>query len=327
MAVLRLPRGPRRPAAMLSALLGAAVALAMAMPASALAAAPGPERRAGPARARVRAVPPSGLTATQGQGPADATATTLAETGARPGGVVTFTATVTGEARAAHLPVRAGTVSLYRNGASRPLGVAASGTGSGTGVYRLSVRLDAVGPVSVVAVYAPPGGSTRYRGSTSPAVAVTGPACSTCSGVETTADIVPAGVLSISTPYTASDPLDLGTLALDPSGTFFSASVPLDPGSSDVTTAGSGPAGQRLDLLRPACRGSAGRPGRHRLTRPGRPGRARDHYRCGTGGGHDGINGINGINGTITINAPTSTQAGTFGGAIVLTVSNGTPSG
>jgi hypothetical protein len=235
--------------------------------------------------------------------------------------------------------------------------------------------------VSVVAVYAPPGGSTRYRGSTSPAVAVTGPACSMCSGVQTTADIVPAGVLSISTPYTASDPLDLGTLTLDPSGTLFSASVPLDPGSSDVTTAGSGPAGPAFNGITVIDTQASNLPwtitawasdlgdggdsalslisgenvGLTGLTAVPVPGSSvtasdltffdrpaadppvgpADTGSLGLGGqvAHvivtDGgqAEGTIGINGTITINAPTSTQAGTFGGAIVLTLSNGTPSG
>lgn len=249
------------------------------------------------------AVLPSRLTATQDQGPAETTATTLAETGARPGGVVTFTATVTGEARAAHLPVPAGTVSFYRNGASRPLGVAAS------------------------------------------------------------------------------DPLDLGTLAVDPSGTFFSASVPLDPGSSDVTTAGSGPAGPAFNGITVVDTQASNLPwsitawasdlgdggdsalslisgenvGLTGLTAVPVPGSSvtasdltffdqpaadppvgpADTGSLGLGGqvAHVIITdagqaeGTIGINGTITINAPTSTQAGTFGGAIVLTLSNGTPSG
>ncbi|HUB37487.1 MAG TPA: hypothetical protein VMA72_01405 [Streptosporangiaceae bacterium] len=384
MAVLPLPRGLGRLASMLTALLGAAVTLAVTMPAGALAAETGPAPHAGPARASGGAAPPSQGRAAHGS--AAATATTLSETGARPDGVVTLAATVTaatvtGEARTASLPVSAGTVSFYGNGASRPLGIGASGTGSAAGVYTLSARLDAAAPESVVAIYAPPGGSTRYRGSRSAAVSVAGPACSTCAGVQTTADIVPAGVLSISTPYTASEPLDLGTLALNPSGTFFSASAPLDPDSSDVPSAGGGPAdpafngitvvdtqvsnlpwtitawasdlgdggdsslslisGEDVGLtdltVVPVPDGSvtAGdltffdQPAAHPPVGPA------DTGSLGLGGQVAHVivtdagqaEGTIGINGTITVNAPTSTEAGTFGGTIVLTLSNGTPSG
>jgi len=381
MAVLPLPRGLGCPVRMLTALLGAAVALAVAMPASALAAEPGPALHADPARAGGGAVPPSRGSATHASGSAAATATTLAETGAGPGGVVTFTATVTDEATLAHRPVSAGTVSFYRNGASRPLGAATSGRGSGTGVYTLSVRLDAAGPESVVAAYAPPGGTTRYRGSTSAAVSFAVPACSTCTGVQTTADILPAGLLSISTPYTASDPLDLGTLALNPSGTFFSASAPLDPSGSDVPTAGAGPAdptfngitvvdtqasnspwtitawasdlsdggdsapslisGENVGLTGltavPVPGGSVTASDLTFLDQPAAdpPVGPTDTGSLGLGGQPAHVivtdtaqaEGTIGINGTITINAPTSTEAGTFGGVIVLTLSDGTPSG
>jgi hypothetical protein len=291
--------------------------------------------------------------------------------------VVTFTATVADEAAAAHLPVPAGAVSFYANGASRPLGAAASGTGSGTGVYTLSARLDA-GPESVVAVYVPPVGSTRYRGSTSPAVSFTVAAC--CAGVRTMADIVPAGVLSISTPYTASDPLDLGTMALNPSGTFFSASAPLDPDASDIPTAGAGPADPTFNGITVVDTQASNLPwtvtawaseltdggdsaqslingedvGLTALTAVAVPGNpltagdltfldrpaadppvaAADTGSLGLGGPVPHVivtdagqaEGTIGINGTITINAPSSTEAGTFGGSIVLTVSSGTPS-
>jgi hypothetical protein len=48
-------------------------------------------------------------------------------------------------------------------------------------------------------------------------------------------------VLAVYTPYTASNPLNLGTLALDGTGTYFTASAKLDATSSDVPTAGAYP--------------------------------------------------------------------------------------
>jgi len=349
----------------------------VALPADALAAEPGAvhvvsPQAAGGAVPRLSAKPASGKAA-------DATATTLAETGVGPGGTVTFTATVADEATPADPRVSAGTVSFDATGAARPLGVTASGTGSGAGVYTLSVRFGAVGPQSVVAVYAPPAGSTRYRGSMSPAVSFAVPRC--CAGVRTVADIVPAGVLSISTPYTDSDPLDLGTLTLNPSGTFFSASASLDPDSSDVPTAGAGPPDPTFDGITVVDTQASNLPwtvtawaselsdggasalslisgedvGLTGLTAVAVPGNpltaadltvvdqpAADPPVAPTDTGSQGLGGpvphvivtdagqaegTIGINGTVTINAPSSTQAGTFGGIIVITLSGGAPSG
>jgi len=375
MAVLPLPRGLGCPAGARVALLAGTTALAVAIPGAALAAARGPAPRAVPARGQGEAA--SQGTATRALSPADPTATTLAETGGGPGGVVSFTATVVDEANAGHLPVSAGTVSFYGNGASRPLGVATSGNRSGAGIYTLSVRLDAAGPESVVAVYAPPAGSTRYRGSASAAVSFAVPAC--CTGVQTMADIVPAGVLSISTPYTASDPLDLGALALNPAGTFFSASAPLDPDSSDVPTAGAGPADPTFNGITVVDTQASNLPwtvtawaselsdggdsalslisgedvGLTGLTAVPVPGNpltagdltffdqaaadppvaATDTGSLGLGGPVPHVivtdagqaEGTIGINGTITVRAPSSTEAGTFGGTLVLTLSNEAP--
>ncbi|HUC25621.1 MAG TPA: hypothetical protein VMA73_23185 [Streptosporangiaceae bacterium] len=239
MAVLPLPRRLGCPAGALVAVLGAAVTLAAGMPASALAAQPRLVSRAAPVHAHRRpgSLAPAG--AEQIAGSADATATALAEAGGG-GGAVTFTATVTDQAAAGDLPVTAGSVSFYSNGASRPLGTATSGRRSSAGVYTLRVRLGSDRPESIVAVYTPPAGSRRYRSSRSAAVSFTEPGCINCAGVQTVADL-PAGMLSISTPYTATDPLNVGTLELNSAATFYSASAPLDPDASDVPTAGTSP--------------------------------------------------------------------------------------
>lgn len=381
MAVLRSP-GRGRPVGALAAALVPAVTLAVAgtltasTPAAALGAQPRPTPRAIPVRAQGEEGSPTLASAQQVEGTADSTATALAETGGGPGGPVTLTATVTDTATPADLPVRAGTVSFYVNGASRPLGTADSGTRSNAGVYSLSVRLTGDGPESVVAVYAPPAGDSRYRGSRSPAVSFTEPACPACSGVQTVADVLPAGVLSISTPYTASNPLDLGTLALNSSGTYYSASASLDPDGSDVPTGGVGPADPTFNGItvvdtqdsnvpwsisawasdlsdggnNAQSRISGENVGISGLTAvpvPGNPLTAgdltffdrpaasppvapTDTGSLGLGGQLSHVivtdsgqaEGTIGINGTITINAPSSTEAGTYAGTIVLTLSS-----
>jgi hypothetical protein len=296
--------------------------------------------------------------------------------GGGPGGAVTFTAVVTDDATAAGMPVTVGTVSFYATGASRPLGTAVSGTRSQVGVYSLSVRLTTNGPESVLAEYKPPAGRSGYRGSSSATVSFAESACTACSGAQAAAGTLPAGVLAISTPYTASNSLDLGTLSLDPTGAFYSASVPLDPNSSDVPTADTGPTdptfsgitvvdtqasnlpwsisawasnlsdgGQTVQSL--ISGEDVGLTGLTAVAVPGNPltaadltffdQPAADPPVLATDTGSQGLGGQNshvivtdagqaegtiGINGTITVNAPTSTEAGTFAGTIVLTLSS-----
>jgi hypothetical protein len=382
MAVLRLPRGPGRSAGALVAVLAGAVALPVGLPASALAAQPRPVSRVAPARARDKPGSPALASGKQNAGGAGTTQTALAETGGAPGAAVTLTATVTAtdQAAAGDLPVTAGTVSFYRAGAARPLGTAASGRRSGAGVYALSVRLGSDRPESVVAVYSPPAGSRRYRSSRSAAISFTEPGCFSCAGVETVADL-PAGMLSISTPYTATTPLNVGTLELNSTATFYTASVPLDPDASDVPTAGTSPPDPTFNGITIVDTQSSNVPwtltawagalsdggtgaqsqisgenvGLTGLTAVPVPGNSltasdltffdqpaadppvgpADTGSLGLGGQDAHVivtdtgqaEGTIGINGTITINAPLSTEPGTFGGTIVLTLSTGAPSG
>ena len=372
--VLRsLCRTSSLPGALVGA-LAIPLAVVTAMPGAALAAQPGPPGRA----VQVRSPGESGSLV--------ATATTLAETGGGLGGMVTFTATVTRAAATATRPVVTGPVvtgtvtffatrTLNDSHTVRRLGAASSGTGSGAGSYTLSVRDAPAGPQNVVAVYDPPAGSNQYRSSRSPAVVVVEPACADCSAVQTVAD-VPPGVLSISTPYTTSVPLYLGALALNATGTYFSASAPLDPDSSDVPTAGDGPADPTFNGITVVDTQASNTPwsitawagdlsddgtgptsvisaenvgltGLIAVPVPGNPLTAADLTfadqpaadppvgaadtgSLGLGGQFPHLivadsgqaDGTIGINGTITINAPSSTQAGTFGGEFVLTVEN-----
>ena len=380
MAVLRLPRRLGRPAGALVAVLAGAVALPVGMPASALAAQPRPVVLAAPVRTHGKPGPPLPVAAQQIARGADATQTVLAETAGEPGGAVTFTATVTDPATAADRPVTAGTVTFYSEGTARELGTAASGRRSNAGVYSLSVRLAPDRPESVIAVYTPPAGSRRHRSSRSAAISFTEPGCMNCAAVQTMADL-PPGMLAFSTPYTAANPLDVGTLELNSTATFYSASARLDPHASDVPTAGATPpnptfngitvvdtqtsnlpwtvtawsgglsdGGNRAQSL---INGeNVGLTGLTAVPVPGNPLTASDVTlfdqpaadppvgptdtgSLGLGGQVAHVivtdagqaEGTIGINGTITINAPTSTEPGTFGGTIVLTLSNGTPSG
>jgi hypothetical protein len=377
MVAVRLTVGLRRAVGAFTVPLVAAAAVAVMLPAAALAAQPGLQSRTTPARARRDTGSPF-LPDRESQRPGAGavTATALAETGGAPGGSVMLTATVTDTANAKDDLVAAGTVTFYRDGASRPLGTVSSGSRPSAGVYSLPVRFTTDGPESVVAVYAPPARSRPYRSSRSAVVSFAVQACPTCRGVQTTADIVPAGMLSIATPYTAGEPFDLGTLTLNPAGTFYSASAPLDPAGSDVPTEGAGPADPTFNGITIVDTQTSNSPwnvtawaselsnggdsalsvisgedvGLSGLTAVAVPGdpltagdvtlfdgpaasppvAATDTGSLGLGGPapHEIVSdagqagGTIGINGTITVNAPSSTQAGTFSGIIVFTLSN-----
>jgi hypothetical protein len=360
-AGLRSLRGARLPVAALVTVL--AVPVALAVPVVLTGAAPA-------------AAMPAKAAPSQRDRSGDATVTTLSETGGGPDDPVTLTATVSHPTAAADIPVPAGTVIFYGNrAAGRPLGTATSGSGGSAGVYALSVRYAPAGLAAVVAVYQPPA-SSQYDGSRSAVVGVTVPVCTSCSGIQTMADVVPAGALSISTPYTTSEPLYLGTLALNSAGTFFSASAPLDPDGSDVPTAGAGPPDPTFngitiidtqasnapwavtawaselsdggdDATSVISAEDVGLTGLFAVPVPGNsltaadltfddqpaadpPVGPGDSGSLGLGGQSPHLivsdagqaDGTIGINGTITINAPSSTEAGTFGGTLVLTVSS-----
>lgn len=166
------------------------------------------------------------------------TVTTLAAN-IGPGSRVTLTAAV----RTGGRPVRAvsdGRVRFYDNGARVPLGVAIPGRIAGT--YTLTAVRPLSGLQRVVAVFSPFPDS-GYAGSRSVAVSFREPVvCRSCARASATSAQGSAdGVLSLSTPFTASSPLSLGTLTLNASGTFYSASAWLDPDQSDVPTEGGSP--------------------------------------------------------------------------------------
>jgi hypothetical protein len=166
------------------------------------------------------------------------TVTTLAAN-IGPGSQVTLTASVTTAARPA-AAVADGRVRFYDNRARLALGIAASGRFAGS--YTLTVARPLSGLQQVVAVYSPFPGSS-YLGSRSAAVFFREPSgCRNCArSSSTSTQNSDDGVLSLSTPFTATSPLSLGTLTLNSSGTFYTASAWLDPAQSDVPTEGGSP--------------------------------------------------------------------------------------
>jgi hypothetical protein len=303
------------------------------------------------------------------QPPLDTTTTSLAETGGgAAAGPVTFTGTVTDTTNSANNPVTSGSVSLYDNGSASPFAtVALSSTGTFTDTYTYT----AAGSHSVVADYS--GNSTLYAPSSSAPVTFTesAPACTTCNTAATIEGTVPAGTLSISTPFTATNPLNLGTLALNSNGTYFSASRELDTSSTDYPTGptgfsgitvvdtqagnipwtvtalasnlsdgGSNPgstiSGENVGLtglLAVAVPGNALTAGDLTFTNaaaPIPPVAPTDTGSQGLGGSVPHLivtdatqaDGTIGINGLLTLNAPTSTEAGTFTGTITFTIAS-----
>ncbi|HUB37386.1 MAG TPA: hypothetical protein VMA72_00895 [Streptosporangiaceae bacterium] len=308
--------------------------------------------------------------------PPDSTATSLAEAGGGgPAGPVTFTGTVTDTTTPA-TTVTGGSVSLFDNGSSTPFVTTAVGAG---GNFSTTFTYTSAGDHSVVATYSgTTSGSPEFAGSSSApqTFAETAPACTTCNDVQTITGTVPAGTISISTPYTPANPLNLGTLALTPDGKYFTASASLDPNASDVPTAGQSPnstfngitvvdtqsgdlpwtvsalSSSLTDSPTPDAGGtiSGENVGLTGLTPVFVPGNAiaagdvstfdqtaatppvgpTDTGSLGLGGSTAHViatdtaqpEGTVGINGTVTLNAPTSTEAGVFTGTITFTIAS-----
>jgi hypothetical protein len=307
------------------------------------------------------------LTAAAGQ----RTVTTLAaSTG--PGSQVTLTATVTAGGRRP-VPVAEGTVRFYDNDEPTPLGIAPPGTGANAGTYTLTVTRPLSGLQRVVAAFVPfPGG--RYLGSRSAAVFFREQsACRDCA--RAAADSTADGVLSLSTPFTTGSPLDLGTLTLGSTGTFYTASGWLDPDQADVPTEGADPdptfngitvvdtlaentpwtisalasdlsdgvagpgnliSGEDVGLTDLTAVAVAGDPlTALDLTLADQPAASPpvgpfDTGTLGLGGPAAHVivsaaaqaDGTIGIDGVITINAPSSTQPGVYGGTITITIAS-----
>jgi Bacterial Ig-like domain (group 3) len=139
----------------------------------------------------------------------------------------TFTATVTGsDGLAAGV---AGTVQFF-NGATS-LGSSPTTVSGTTGTATLSTTALPTGTDNITATFTPT--DTAYGSSTSPGVSVTvaapaacsltGSSCSDTQNIEVT---VNPGTLTITTPYTATNPFVLPALTLSADGTYLSSSAP-----------------------------------------------------------------------------------------------------
>jgi len=181
--------------------------------------------------------------------PADVTATALTvnPTSGNANQVVTLAATVADTTSAATIPV--GSVSFFDNGAAAsfagPVAVNAAGLASTT-----TTSLGA-GNHSIVAVFTPTNSAVFLGSSSQPVTAqytavstcvprtdvpVVLPGATTCIDPQTIQVTVNAGTLTISSPYTPTNPFNLGTMALSADGTQLTASA----GFGSLATNGSG---------------------------------------------------------------------------------------
>ena len=282
---------------------------------------------------------------------ANPTTTTLAISGntGTDGNDVKYTATVSPSAAP-------GSVLFYDNGSTTA--VPGTVTNPSAGTYQLDLPAGAgVGTHSVVAKFTPTDPST-YGASQSAASPFTtnaaGSPCtqpgSVCSEDQNVQADVPIGTLVINTPYTSTQPLNLGSLALDPTGTFFTGSAPfqnikvtdtrsgalpwtaaalstaLSDGSSNAFSTNNA---QNVGLTGLTAVGSSGYTGTTTVFA-----NAAAAGVAPTASGSAGLGGptahtiatashgpgVVTMNGTLTINAPAATEAGTFKGVITFTV-------
>jgi hypothetical protein len=189
-------------------------------------------------------------------------------------------------------------------------------------------------------------------------------ASGSCTDTQNIQGTIPAGTLVISTPYTATAPLDLGTLNLDPTGTYFTGSATFGKGTaqtdifitdtragdlpwtaqaqaSSLTDGGTNPGstinGENVgltNLTEVPVTGNGFNGLASNFTTFANPAAAppvapTDANLAGLGNAaHDiaqakqGFGSI-GLTGTLTLNAPSSTEAGLFKGTITFTVVGG----
>ncbi len=186
-----------------------------------------------------------------------ATALSVNPSSAAAASAVTITADVSDTTTSSPVPAGDGTVQFYDNGTNVSGVVSGSSTAVGSPVALAAGGVAAyddtagfgVGAHNLVAVFTPTAGSTAYKPSTSLGVVFTGlPTGTTTSDPQDLNATIPAGGLYISTPYTATNPFNLGTAVLNPGGSEFTASAPFgsatNPGngvSITDTQAGGGP--------------------------------------------------------------------------------------
>lgn len=143
------------------------------------------------------------------------------------------------------VPSASGSVSFYDNGSDATnvisgssvlLGTEAVGTG---GVASLSYSAFAEGAHNIVAVFNPSDPAT-YNSSTSSAVLFTATAPTYTPDQQDLSVTIPPGTLTITTPYTPTNPFNLGTATLNPGQGTYSATAPFgsstDPGAGVTIT-------------------------------------------------------------------------------------------
>jgi hypothetical protein len=283
-----------------------------------------------------------------------ATTLTVAQDGVA-GHDVKLTSTVTAGAT----PVTAGTVSWYDNGSATPLnGTPVTPDATGTATFDIPAGL-AAGSHSIVAKFTPTSLAQFETSQSAPQnfilqAAQTG-ACaqsaSQCTDTQNIQATIPVGTLKISTPYTAANPLDLGTLALNAGLTEFSSNptafsniIVVDNRSGDLpwtitalasnlTDGGANPGsticGQNVGLTGLVSTPGAGFAGTVTTTAnpvPAAPVAPPCTGNSGLGGTAHTVAtataglGTDTLNGQLTLIAPTSTEPGLFTGTITFTV-------
>jgi hypothetical protein len=150
---------------------------------------------------------------------------------------VALTASLTSSGSA--LAAGAGQVSFYDNGTSTAdtatgalLGTVALGSG---GIATLNYGSFATGTHNIVASFAPTNSAT-YQASLSLSLPFTATAPLYAPASQTVDVSIPAGTLTITTPYSSANPFNLGTAVLDPADSKFTASAQF----GTAATAGSG---------------------------------------------------------------------------------------
>ena len=171
----------------------------------------------------------SNAVAVSDQAPQIATATALSAnpTSVAYGASTTLTATVTENDTATS--GLAGSVQFY-DGTSTLGSPVTTTVGTSSSTATLTTTVPAVGNNSITAVFTPT--NTGYASSTSPAVVVTeaaNPVCnntgSSCTSTSNVQVVVSPGSITVSTPYTSSNPFVLPVMALSSDGSYLSSSA------------------------------------------------------------------------------------------------------
>ncbi|MCW2540157.1 MAG: hypothetical protein JWN95_1882 [Frankiales bacterium] len=274
---------------------------------------------------------------------ATATTTTLAadNTSVATGDPITFTAAVAPADAVGSVDFKDGSATI----GSQPV---AAGTAS------LTLSSLSVGPHSITATFVPTD-ATAFGTSDSAAVTVTvtgvvTPPTTGNTDVQNIQGTVDAGTVTVSTPYTPTSPLDLGTLALNSDATLLSASKPFENITVTDTRVGATNLGWSMtakssNLISGTDAINGENVGLTGLTKNLVAGNAQDGSTvtvtnvpaangvsaadAGTAGLKSGPTvaaatagrGTIGLSGQLTLNAPTSTNPGLYKGTVTFTIS------